>query len=292
MGFYFIIYFLYLILYPHNVMVELTNMVKIFYLPLLILFFSIYENSKITKKTIMYIFLFYLLLYLVPFCFGLGHNMNEIYPNKSMYFSYFYIGNELINIFITLLPIVILYLLESNSYLLQIIFIFLLVMTTYLLGTKTYYASVGIIIFYFIVRRKDNIKKYFFQNQLKVLLFIGAILLAGIVYIPKMDLYHNVETSLNYYQIDHISELFTLENIDHIVYSNRLTFLENINQDYVKSTPLEKMLGLGQEKILAKKNIEIDIFDIFYSIGIIGFAFYLFFFVYSLKQTKLKPVYK
>jgi len=292
MGIYFIIYFLYLILNNKNLVIELTNIIKIFYLPVLILFFVSYENKKITKKTIIYILFFYLILYLVPGIFGFGHNINEIYPNKELYLSYFYVGNELINIFIVLLPVTIVYLIQSNNYILKCLFIILLLITSLLLGTKAYYLSLGIMAIYFGINYRKKIIRFFKKNQLKTLLCIAAILAGLVVYIPKMDLFSNIKTSLDHYEVDNISELFTIENIDHIVYSNRLTFLKNVNDNYKESEDLEKLLGIGREKINNIKDVEIDVFDIFYSIGIIGSAFYIIFFIHVLRQAKLKSVYQ
>ena len=53
-----------------------------------------------------------------------------------------------------------------------------------------------------------------------------------------------------------------------------LTFLENVNQEYQNGNSLEKMLGLGRVKLESIKDVEIDFFDVFYSIGIIGILFY------------------
>lgn len=116
---YFIVFMAQLITSHMNLSLEITNIIKIFYLPILILFFSAYENEHITKKTLTVVLLFYLLLYLVPFFLGLGHNISEIYPNKELYLSYFYIGNEFANIILLLLIVAFGYLIESNSYLLK-----------------------------------------------------------------------------------------------------------------------------------------------------------------------------
>lgn len=292
MGFYFIIYFLYLLFNNKNLVMEITNSIKIFYLPVLILFFTTYENSKINKKTITLLLLSYLLLYLMPAICGLGHNINEVYPNKDLYLSYFYIGNELVNVFLILIPTTILYLLESNSYILKALYFFLIMFTIMILGTKVFYAGIGIILLYFVILKRKEIIKIYKKNQLKVLL-CTAVLFAGIIiYMPNMDLYKNIKTQFSHYGIESPKDLVKLENIDHVIYSSRLTFLDKVNAEYKESNTLEKVFGLGRKKIENINVIEIDIFDIFYSIGMIGTAFYIIFFGYVLKQNKLKPVYK
>ncbi len=292
MGFYFVIYFLYLLINDKNLILEITNIIKIFYLPILILFFTIYKNSKITKKEISYVLFIYLLLYLGPVFLGLGHNIKEIYPNKDLYLSYFYIGNELVNIFIGLLPIVVLYLIESNSKLLKVLFSVLLFLGICLLGTKAFYLSLGIILIYFLIQYRREFFQSLKKNQLKFLLLIAVIMVGLIVYLPKMNLYQNIKTALNYYEIEHFRDLCSWENLDHVVFSNRLSFLKSVNNTYVESDSLEKLLGLGREKIIAVKDVEMDCFDIFYSLGLVGTAFYVLFFIWVLRQTKLKNVYK
>ena len=292
MGFYFIIYFLYIILKNKNIVVELTNLIKIFYFPILILFFSRYENEKMTKKTLVYIFLIYLLLYLVPFFLGIGHNAHEIAPNRELYLSYFYIGNELANIFIMLIPIAISFLLESNSYLLKVFFAFLFLCILILMGTKAFYLSTMITVIYFIFIKRKKIYPFIKKNYLKTLVTVLVVLIAIIVYIPRLDFTKSFKATLQYYNVNSVSQVFTLENIDNVLFNSRISYLKNIHKTYLDGNSLEKLLGLGKEKIAANKEIEIDVFDIFYSIGIIGFAFYLFLGYYAWKQSKLQGVYK
>lgn len=290
--FYLITYFLYLILNQKNIIIEITNVIKIFYLPILILFFSNYQNNKITKKTLVKIEISYMLLYLIPIIFNLGHNLNELYPNKYMYLSYFYSGNELANTFIIMLPVTLIYLVKSNSYILKIFLGILILISGFLCGTKAYYLSIIIIIFYLIIINRKKVKEFFLKKPLIVWAFVASISLGILIYLPSSSLITNIKTTLNYYNVDEINDLFSLENIDHIIFSNRITFLKNINEEYLSNTTnLEKLLGMGREKILILKDIEIDIFDIFYSIGVVGTIIYLFTFIYILKNTKLKKIY-
>ena len=94
----FIIYFLFYGSYlvfnkPNTIFIEFINVIKIFYFPFLVLFFSQCENKELSKKLFFYYSLCFLLMYLIPYPLGLGHNINEIYENKNLYLSYFYVGN-------------------------------------------------------------------------------------------------------------------------------------------------------------------------------------------------------
>ena len=292
LGGYSFLYFIYMLYSHSSLRVEIINLVKIFYLPILILFFHTYKSDRVSKKTLVLVSLFYFVLYLFPFFFGLGHNIREIYPNKELYLSYFYIGNELSNVFILLTPVVVLYLLESHSYLLKGLFILLYLCTIFLMSTKTFYASLFLIFVYFLIHERTSIVSYLKKKQIAVLGFFLAFFLFLVVTVPKMDLVQNIKTQLEHYEVDTLQDMFQFQNIDHVIYSNRLTFLKQMHEEYKNSPTQKKVFGLGRSRVDEIKNVEIDIFDIFYSIGWMGFIIYLLFFFYVLKISTIKSVYK
>ena len=279
----FIIYFLFYGSYlvfnkPNTIFIEFINVIKIFYFLFLVLFFSQCENKELSKKLFFYYSLCFLLMYLIPYPLGLGHNINEIYENKNLYLSYFYVGNELVNIFVLVLPIGFLYLKDKKRiYLLgYLILIFLMIL---LLGTKTMYLSFLFVIGYFLFKKREMFKKYL------------VIILILLLLLPQSSLYKNIKTSLEYYHIQKVSDLLTFQNIDNVIYSNRLSFVYNLHKNYQKEDISGKIFGMGRQKIMTMKDAEIDIFDIFYSIGILGFMIYLVFFVFVINKAKLKGIY-
>ena len=279
----FIIYFLFYGSYlvfnkPNTIFIEFINVIKIFYFPFLVLFFSQCENKELSKKLFFYYSLCFLLMYLIPYPLGLGHNINEIYENKNLYLSYFYVGNELVNIFVLVLPIGFLYLKDKKRiYLLgYLILVFLMIL---LLGTKTMYLSFLFVIGYFLFKKREMFKKYL------------VIILILLLLLPHSSLYKNIKTSLEYYHIQKVSDLLTFQNIDNVIYSNRLSFVYNLHKNYQKEDISGKIFGMGRQKIMTMKDAEIDIFDIFYSIGILGFMIYLVFFVFVINKAKLKGIY-
>lgn len=271
---------------------ELSNLIKIFFLPTLILFFSKYKNSYINKKTVMILSVMYLLLYLLPYPFHLGHNMNELYPNKNMYLSYFYIGNELANVFILLVPIALLYFIDEKKYGWLCFYSVLVILMAYLLGTKTMYLSILLVFLYFLWHyRLELIPKI--KKHCKVIgvsfLFIVTLLF---FIIPKTDFYQNIKTTLEYYEINSWEDVFTVQSIDNLIYSNRLDFWVSVHERYEEESLAVKVFGLGRGTILQIKDIEIDILDIFYSIGILGTIIYLWYFWYVYNMQKIRGIYK
>lgn len=271
---------------------EISNLIKIFYLPTLIIFFSKCQNKYLNRQTVFIISLIYLLLYLIPYPFSLGHNIKEIYPNKDLYLSYFYVGNEIANIFILLIPISITYLIELKNKFYLIIYLILIILMLSLLGTKTMYFSVIIILAFLLYYYRKKVIPLLKKNIKVFSILIILILITIGLLLPKTNFYNNIKTSLSYYQISSITDLISLENVDNIIYSNRLDFLTNVNRVYMDSSIVRKLFGLGRGEILEIKDIEIDIFDIYYSIGLIGFMIYLSYLIYALKQKKLVLLYK
>lgn len=276
---YFLLYGSYLVFNkPNTIFIEFINVIKIFYFPFLVFFFSQCENKELSKKLFFYYSLCFLLMYLIPYPLGLGHNINELYENKNLYLSYFYVGNELVNIFVLVLPIGFLYLKDKKRiYLLDyLILIFLMIL---LLGTKTMYLSFLFVIGYFLFKKREMFKKYL------------VIILILLLLLPQSSLYKNIKTSLEYYNIQKLSDLFTFQNIDNVIYSNRLTFVSNLHKNYQKENIFGKIFGMGRQKIMNTKDAEIDVFDIFYSIGILGFSIYLVLFIFAIKNADLSGIY-
>ena len=154
------VYFIYQYYNHSSLFTEFTHLMKIFYFPILILFFQTYPYP-LKKEDFYKVLLCYLLLYLIPYLFGMGHNMNELYPEKNLYLSYFFTGNELANTFIILLTITCLYFLEKKR--VNVLSILLIFLMATLLGTKTMYACFLLIGGYLLFQNRKHMKKIF-QN--------------------------------------------------------------------------------------------------------------------------------
>ncbi len=268
---------------------ELSNLIKIFYLPILIVYFK-EEDSIIHSSTMIKVLLCYLLLYLLPYPFHLGHNMSELYLNKDLYLSYFYIGNELANVFILLTPIVLVKLIKDKNKSLPI-YVLLILAMIYLLGTKALYGSILLILCYFCNQKREKIFSFIKKHLSFVIGFTFILIGVFILWIPQSNFYKNIKTTLEFYQINNVTELLTLQNIDHVIFSDRLTTLSKVEEYYHESSLKNKLFGIGRTQLLKIKDIEIDIFDIYYSIGLLGFLVYLFSMIYALRNTSWNSFY-
>lgn len=284
----FIIYFILASIYSYftssNYISDISNIIEIFYLPILILFFNNYKNKNINKRLITYIFLIYTSILYFTYIFGIGHDINEYYPNKHGFLGLFYGGNELSNIILCLLPIAFSDAYDSKSNILKaLVFIFGL-SSIVLVGTKTLLLGFVIILIYLCFA--------YAKKHPEFILIFATILSAVVIILPFIPQYKNFREALLFYEINNESRIFNIENIDNLIFSKRLSYASNINKIYVNSSILSKFMGLGRTLIVNNKDIEIDILDIFYSIGIIGTIIYLYMFIKSIKDNKLHGIYK
>ncbi|MBQ9023716.1 MAG: O-antigen ligase family protein [Bacilli bacterium] len=294
-GLYFILELGYIFLFTKsNIYSEISNIFEIFYLPFLIYFFKKYDNKKIDDKYIFIIYLIYLNLILIPRLFGIGFNISEIYKNKHGYCGLFYSGNEISAILLGLLPIVLNYVFKLKNYIIKIFFYIELLAVIILLGTKTlFFGSIIVVGYYFIKYLKNNFKKM--KKIYKLLwIFIPILFITSIIiYLPKTSVYKNIKEQLKYYEIDEMDEYISENMLDRVVFSSRLSFLKKVNNEYInKNNKYGFIYGLSRERILQIKDIEIDIFDIFYSVGIFGSFIYILMMIYALKGVHLRKYYK
>ena len=276
----------------NNIFTELSNIVQIFYLPILIFMFSKYDNKKIDDKLILIIYLIYLNLILIPYIFGIGFDITSRYINKKGYFGLFYFGNEISGILVGLLPITLNYVVKAKNYILKFIFYLELILVIYLVGTKTLLIGFILVLIYFYLRYMkynfifmENKKRFFY-----VILPILSILLFIIIF-PKTVQYKNIKTSLDFYQIKSVKQALTLNNINNVVYSKRFDKVGIINNKFMDLNYEGVMYGLGKTKLLTFGVTEIDFLDIFFSIGIFGTITYFLMLIRSYKISGLRDLY-
>lgn len=272
---------------------SLNSILTIFYLPSIIIFLNKVNIDKkyFNLKIVMFTYLIYLNLIIVPYLFKYGNYANNFYEGKNGFYGLFYGGNEISNILVIMLPLVIEYLVqEKNYFLIGLTFIELL-LCIYLVGTKTLILGSIIISIYFlfkylrpVYKSLDNKKKYSLWTLL-ILLIIGTIIL-----LPKMAVTKNIIRAINYYGFN-LNNIFSLNGLDKLIFSSRLEALGKVSNLYLNSHLINILMGLGKSYVNTFKGIEIDIFDIFFSIGIIGILVYGYLCFKNIKAVKLKGIY-
>ena len=293
---FFIIYLLLSIIYTmlltnNNINTEITNLFQIFYLPFFIIFFSNYNNEKINNDLVLKLYFIYLNLIIIPYFLGIGYSVSEFYKEKIGYLGLFYGGNEISAILICLLPISLKTLKDKNQ-IIKIIFIIELFMCTYLIGTKTLMFGVLIVFMYFfILYLKNNFNKFSKLKKFFMITIPSILLILLVIILPFTPMFKNIITAAKFFKVDS-NNLFSMYGLNKIVFSGRLGFLEKINDIFINSSILSIFMGIGKTTLLSVKLIEIDILDIFYSIGIIGFVIWLLYMIKGMKSVKFNSIYK
>ncbi len=272
---------------------SLNTILTIFYLPVITIFMHKVDIDKkyFNLKIIMITYLIYLNLIIIPYLFKYGNYAGNFYEGKNGFYGLFYGGNEISNILVIMLPLVIEYLFRKKSYFLIGLTFIELLLCIYLVGTKTLILGSIIVSIYFLIKylrpvykKLDSKKKYLTWTFL-ILLVIGVILI-----LPKMAVTKNIIRAINYYGFN-LSNIFSLNGLDKLVFSGRLEILSKVSNLYLHSPLINILMGLGKSYVNTFKGIEIDIFDIFFSIGIIGILIYGYLCFKNIKGPKLKGIY-
>ena len=246
----------------------------IFYYIVLGHFFSKYKNDLITDRLITYIYLIYLTILVVTRLIFGKISFNSV--------------NDVSSILIGLSPIVINYLIRKKNYGLGLIILGELIGAILILGTKTTFFGFIIVLLYFIIRYiKNNYKKF---SKKKVILLVCILIIAVplISYIfVNSYAFERIMKNINYFKAYKLDYYF----INKVIFSRRLEFLIDLYNLYIKSSVLTLIIGIGSTFLNSFKYVEMDIFDIFFRIGILGTIVYLIMFICLLRKNKLKSVY-
>ena len=272
---------------------EGQNALKTFYLPILLLsFYAIVKENKtfITNKTIVTVYIIYLLGIFIPDFLGIGFDSYAISKEGSI--GFFNTANEISAIISILMPFFLLYLYEKKNFFLTIFLIGILVFDILSIGTKgpllAFIIILGVILLIYIIYLAKE-KLYKILSVLVITLFIFILFIS--LYLPKTAFYKNIEIHLDFLGVDNVMEVFTdYELFDHFVFSSRLKFLGNTFNSYKDSSTLEKIFGIGYIENygtddVSTKMIEMDYFDILFRHGIVGFIIYMGVFIYFFCKT-------
>lgn len=275
---------------------EFKNLINTFYFPIVLLGLSeIFKNFKFTYlKKIIIVYFIYILFLIIPNIFNIGFMSYS--ESKLGNVGWFISANSVGNILSIILPFVFYYLIKYQKN----IFIRLITMVSILyaffsMGTKvpilSFILCIIINFIYFIFYSVNN-KKY---RNIVISFIISIVCLLSAYYIvPKTSFYKNLEIHKNYLGLNSYVDVFKDSRlIDHFIFSQRLTFLNNTNKNYLSSSNIEKVFGIGYIENYGKDNvslktIEIDYFDILYRHGIGFIVYFLIVIPYFVDIFKLK----
>lgn len=260
-----------------NLMIEIKNLLNNIYLPIMMIFiFEIFKDNSFNIKKIYIVLLVYLLLVFVPNILGVGFNSYAYSKEGSV--GFFYSANAIGSIISMLCPIFICELIKQKNKI--YLFLFLIIYTYVLLtlGTKApLLCALIILLYYFIILIIKLIKSKSYKKLIILIVSCLILLILGLKLITLTPFYDNLIIHLEFLNIKKISDLFTFHNIDHFIFSSRLSFFKDSFEVYLESNLMQKLFGIGyfmNNKVI--KLVEMDYLDIFLHQGIIGFTIILF----------------
>lgn len=282
----FIYFCSYLSLYHYGLTNSISYTLKLFYLPITTMFFY-YHKDKIDDKYISIILLTYLILLMTCYIFNIGNGIYESGINKTGFKGLFNSINEFSAIVIILLPLSLDFFLKRKKYLYCFFTIVLVGMTSMLTGTKVILGGIIICLLYFLYLPFKNF--FIKQNHLKKGMIITSILLSiGIIFflITNTTAYKNAIVQAKFFKVKNIT---SLKGINKVVFNDRFSFIPASQKEFNKAPLQEKMLGLPYNS--SRKDVEIDLFDIFYKYGIIGLLIIVSIIIYYGYKSRLTGTY-
>ena len=290
---YSILYAIGIILYKNGVGIftEIQGLVKVFYFPILLIsLYSIRDEINISKMTLFTTLFLYLIFIFVPIILGVGFETYKI--TKAGTLGFYNSANEIIGIISLLTPIMFTVIVSSKKIIPKMLLASMYFVVILMIGTKTPLIALSITVIAIILYLWRD---YFIKKQFKKIIISVIILLIGVssllIIIPKTNFYKNIETHLDYLELENVGEVFEDEElVDHFIFSQRLTFLDRKATLYRKSNVYQKLFGIGYLKNNGKatKMIEMDYFDIFYNHGIVGFIIFFSITLYVLWKVLRK----
>ena len=235
---------------------------------------------KIDLKNILYIYLIYIVFIIIP---NITHTGFLSYSHSKVgNVGWFLSANAVGNILSFLLPITSYVLINYKNNIVKIIVLLAILYVFLSMGPKVpVLSSLIFILINFIYLFVKWIKNKKYKNIIISIILVFIALIISIIGLPKTSFYKNIQIHKNFLGIKNYTEVLTnYKLLDHFVFSQRLTFLNNTNKNYKKASLSEKLVGIGYienygtDKV-STKTIEIDYFEIFYRNGIIGLILYI-----------------
>lgn len=286
---YFLILFIYSVIFlitnfllkdNGNIFTELKLLSKNLFLPVSLSFIiNLFKEKKFDIKKIYIIEYIYIILLFIPNILNLGYNSYSYSKLGSV--GFFYSANAIGAIISILMPLVVgNFIIKNNK---KHLFIFLLIYLYILvtIGTKAPLLCAMIVLLYYFIIFGINLIEKKQKNKILIIIFIVFIsAICMIKIIPLTPFYKNLIIHLNFLNINSLKDFLSFKNIDHFVFSSRLSFLKESFKIFSNSSLIQKLFGVGYvaNKSLLKTS-EMDYFVTLIHQGIFGFIvlYYLYF---------------
>jgi O-antigen ligase like membrane protein len=200
---------------------------------------------------------------------------------KAGHTGWFYAGNEIAALLAIGFPVVLLFALNRGfawwPAVLAVLYSLFALGTKVGLGAIIITLSAGILSTGLMLLRNREKRKAIVPLCVLICLLVGSAL-----YTPHSPVVQNVQIHMEWLGMDKQTQMevetkVSQAQMDNLVYSGREKYLENQANSYHQATLTQKLFGLGYAGNYTEepKLVEMDFHDLFFSIGLIGFALYL-----------------
>ena len=246
---------------------EFINIINIFYFPLTMLLFGSYNNDKINDKLITKIFLLYEVIFIVSNIFNLN-----LYDNMTISIILLILGGISLN-----------YINNSKNFILKIVSYILLFLCVYYSNTVIMYLGTIVILLFILFRYIKYSRVFKVDKWQKRNIIISVFIIALLIGLcPVMKITHTIKDN----------KLYNYKNIvEYTKYDTKLEVLGRVNNKFTSGKIENYIYGLGKYNLNKIDNINIDIFDIFYGVGLFGVVVYILMILYNTRFHNLKDKY-
>ena len=249
----------------------------ILYLPIIILFFSNYKNKWINQKYLSYIYLIFTVFLSLSYIFKFNNELALAY--KKGFIGLFYGSNIISPILAILMPIALDYAHKSKSYIVKGLFYICTIISVVFVGTKTIYASLIVFICYCFFK--------YFKKKPAAALIVATFLSCAVIVLPIFPQYQEARTKWLTEVFKEDKPIVNYDAIDDVVFHNK------IKKAKVEFNSINKQNF--KYKFIINNDYEgvgIDAVDLIFTLGVVGFIFYMAFMIVILADSKLKGLYK
>jgi hypothetical protein len=251
--------------------VNITTLIKVFYLPLAVMFFYQFKNRLFSHKIYFYLLATYLILLIIPALVGLNLVDPVNYDGKIWFRGLFAAGNDIAAVLICLAPVVLQNMIRDKRWWLLAATSLLLIVAAWLVGTKAILIGLLATAVYLLISASRHWSK---AVKGGVWGGLAGLVVAAAIALPLTPVYQNTLIALNYHGVTTLGDIVKPEIIDKVILSERLTFLDQTATTYTTADWSQKLFGLranGQDI-----TVESDPFDIFFGVGLVGSMVYIF----------------
>ena len=250
-----------------SLLCEFINIINIFYFPFTMLLFGFYNNEKINDKLITKIFLLYEIIFVISSIFKLN-----LYDNTFVSIILLILGVISLN-----------YINNSKSFILKIVAYILLFLSVYYSNTIIMYLGTIVILIFILIRYIKYSRVFKVDKWQKRNIIISVFIIALLVGLfPVMKITHTIKDN----------KIYSIQKIvEYTDYNTRFDALSRVNNKFLKGNIENYIYGLGKYNINIIDNFNIDIFDIFYGIGIFGIIVYILMVLYNTRFNNLRDKY-